>query len=96
MQKWVAFDISNGTSHKDASCGLLLWSYGALLCVQCGWGLESHEYLQGGGGVVEKNGGMGGRQKVAYTPSTRPYTCEYMSMYSEVYGKNTFPILPVY
>ena len=64
MGKWITFDISDGTSYKDASCGLLLCSYGALLCVQCVWGLQGHEYLQGGAGVVDENGGMGGRQKV--------------------------------
>ena len=40
MRKWIAFDISDGTSNKDASCVLLLRSYGALLCVQCVWGME--------------------------------------------------------
>ena len=35
MGKWITFDISDGTSNKVASCGLLLCSYGALLCVQC-------------------------------------------------------------
>ena len=49
MQKWITFDISDGTSSKNASYGLLLCSYGALLCVQFVLGLESHEYLQGGG-----------------------------------------------
>ena len=60
MQKWITFDISDGTSSKNASYGLLLCSYGALLCVQFVLGLESHEYLQGGG-AVDENGGMGGR-----------------------------------
>ena len=60
MRKWITFDISDGTSNKVASCGLLLCSYGALLCVQCVWGLQGHEYMQRGG-VGDENGGMGGR-----------------------------------
>ena len=35
-------------------------------------------------------------RKSLYTPSIRPYTPEYMAEYSEVYGKNTSPILLVY
>ena len=34
--------------------------------------------------------------KSPYTPSIRPYTSEYTAVYSEVYGKNTSPILRVY
>ena len=63
MHKWITFDFSDGTSNKGASCGLLFCSYGALLCVQCVCGLESHEYLQGWG-VVDENGGMVGSRKV--------------------------------
>ena len=98
MRKWITFDISDGTSNKDASRGLLLCSYGALLCVQCVWGLQGHEHLQGGGGVVDENGGMGARQKV-------PTYSEYMAVYFPVYGRilrsirqeyfsNTSSILP--
>ena len=35
-------------------------------------------------------------RKSLYTPSIRPYTSEYTAVYSEVYGKNTSPILRVY
>ena len=35
-------------------------------------------------------------RKSAYTPSIRPYTSEYTAVFSEVYGKNTSPILGVY
>jgi hypothetical protein len=35
-------------------------------------------------------------RKSPYTPSIRPYTSEYTAVYSEVYGKNTSPILRVY
>ena len=86
--KWITFDISDWRSSKEASCGLLLCSYGALLCVQCVWGWESHEYLQGGGGVVDENGGMVGGRKSPYTPSIRPYTRSirpYTSEYTAVY-----------
>ena len=38
---------------------------------------------------------VGGR-KSPYTPSIRPYTSEYTAVSSEVYGKNTSPILRVY
>ena len=37
---------------------------------------------EGGGGVVDENGGRGGRQKV-------PIYSEYTAVYSEAYGKNT-------
>ena len=35
-------------------------------------------------------------RKSPYTPSIRPYTSEYTAVYSEVYGKDTSPILRVY
>ena len=95
MGKWITFDISDGTSNKDASRGLLLCSYGALLCVQCVSGLQGHEYLQGGGGLMRMVAWVGGT-KSPYTPSMRPYTSQYTAVYSEVYGKNTSPILRVY
>ena len=41
MHKWNTFDISDGTSNKDASCGFLLCSYGAFVCAMCLWVGES-------------------------------------------------------
>ena len=98
MRKWITFDISDGTSYKDASCVLLLCSYGALLCVQCVWGLEGHEYVQGGGGVGDENGGMVGRQKVlVYSECTAVYFRVYGRILRSIrqeYFSNTSSILP--
>ena len=88
MHKWITFDVSDGTSSDNASYGLLLCSYGALFCVQFVLGLESHEYLQGGGELMRMVARVEGR-KSPYTPSMRPYTSEYTAVYFRVYGKCT-------
>ena len=75
---------------------VLCFAHMVLLCVYNVFGGCRVMSTCKGGGVVDENGGMGGRQKVPVYSEYTTFTSEYTAVDSEVDGKSTSPILRLY